>query len=146
MQQRSVGQGWHSLIKWQWIPILSILLGGVLVQSINVLMLATVLPSIVAELGGVAMLSWPTTAYLASSIVAASCAGMLANAAGARIVYCAGVTALVLGHCFARWRPRWAGSWLAGLSKDLAADWKPLSPTCSCMGRFRSHSGRGRSR
>ena len=90
MRQDSVGQGWNSLLKWEWMPILSILLGGVLMQSMNVLMLATVLPSIVAELGGVAMLSWPTTAYLASSIVAASCAGMLASAAGARTVYCAG--------------------------------------------------------
>jgi MFS family permease len=97
MRQDTVGQGWNLLLKWEWMPILSILLGGVLVQSMNVLMLATVLPSIVAELGGVAMLSWPTTAYLASSIVAASCAGMLANAAGARIVYCAGVTTFGLG-------------------------------------------------
>jgi hypothetical protein len=54
MRQGSVDQGWLSLLKWEWIPILSILLGGVLVQSMNVLMLATVLPSIVAELGGVA--------------------------------------------------------------------------------------------
>jgi len=97
MRQDSVGQGWHLLLKWEWIPILCILLGGVLVQSMNVLMLATVLPSIVAELGGVAMLSWPTTAYLASSIVAASCAGLLAGAAGARIVYCVGVTTFSLG-------------------------------------------------
>ena len=97
MRQDPAGQGWHALLRWEWIPILSILLGGVLVQSMNVLMLATVLPSIVAELGGVAMLSWPTTAYLASSIVAASCAGILANVASARIVYCAGVTTFGLG-------------------------------------------------
>ena len=97
MQRGSVGEGWRSVLRWEWIPTLAILLGGVLVQSMNVLMLATVLPSIVGELGGVAMLSWPTTAYLASSIVAASCAGMLANAAGARLVYCAGVTTFGLG-------------------------------------------------
>jgi hypothetical protein len=44
-------------------PTLAVLLGGVLLQSMNVLMLTTVLPSIVGELGGVAMLSWPTTAF-----------------------------------------------------------------------------------
>jgi MFS family permease len=97
MERGSAGEGWQSLLRWEWIPTLAILLGGVLVQSTNVLMLATVMPSIVGELGGVAMLSWPTTAYLASSIVAASCAGMLANTAGARIVYCAGVTTFGLG-------------------------------------------------
>jgi MFS family permease len=93
----SVGQGWRSLLKREWIPTLAVLLGGVLLQSMNVLMLTTVLPSIVGELGGVTMLSWPTTAFLASSIVAASCAGVLAGKVGARAAYCAGVATFGLG-------------------------------------------------
>jgi MFS family permease len=95
--QETVPQGWRSLLKREWIPTLVVLLGGVLLQSMNVLMLTTVLPSIVGELGGVAMLSWPTTAFLASSIVAASCAGMLAGTVGARAAYCAGVATFGLG-------------------------------------------------
>jgi MFS family permease len=97
MEQGSIREGWRSLFRPEWIPTLAILLGGVLLQSMNVLLLTTVLPSIVGELGGVAMLSWPTTAYLASSIVAASCAGVLATAVGSRTVYCAGVTIFGLG-------------------------------------------------
>jgi MFS family permease len=97
MQQAPTREGWRSLLRREWLPTLAILLGGVLLQSMNVLMLTTVLPSIVGELGGVNMLSWPTTAFLASSIVAASCAGMLASALGARATYCTGVTAFGLG-------------------------------------------------
>src|SRR5216684_1106469 len=97
MRQDPVRAGWRSLLRREWIPTLAVLLGGVLLQSMNVLMLTTVLPSIVGELGGVAMLSWPTTAFLASSIVAASCAGMLAAVVGARAAYCAGVTTFGLG-------------------------------------------------
>jgi MFS family permease len=97
MRQDPVRAGWRSLLRREWIPTLAVLLGGVLLQSMNVLMLTTVLPSIVGELGGVAMLSWPTTAFLASSIVAASCAGMLAAAVGARAAYCVGVTIFGLG-------------------------------------------------
>jgi len=97
MQQNPGREGWRSLLKREWIPTLGTLLGGVLLQSMNVLMLTTVLPSIVGELGGVAMLSWPTTAFLASSIVAASCAGMLAAAVGPRAAYCAGVATFGLG-------------------------------------------------
>src|SRR3954452_16558319 len=97
MEQDAVREGWRSLFKREWVPTLAILLGGVLLQSMNVLLLTTVLPSIVGELGGVAMLSWPTTAYLASSIVAASCAGVLATAIGSRTVYCAGVAVFALG-------------------------------------------------
>src|ERR1700759_5205636 len=97
MKEDPLRQGWRSLLDRKWLPVLAVLLGGVLLQSMNVLMLTTVLPSIVGELGGVAMLSWPTTAYLASSIVAASCAGMLASAVGSRIAYCAGLTTFGLG-------------------------------------------------
>src|SRR4029077_5060512 len=50
----------------------SVLLGAVLLHSMNVLVTATLLPSIVVELGGANLMSWPTTAFVASSIVAAS--------------------------------------------------------------------------
>jgi MFS family permease len=97
MQQHPGREGWRLLLRSDWIPTLGILLGGVLLQSMNVLMLTTVLPSIVGELGGVTMLSWPTTAFLASSIVAASCAGMVAAEVGPRAAYCIGVTIFGLG-------------------------------------------------
>jgi MFS family permease len=97
MEHVPIQMGWRSLFKREWIPTIAVLLCGVLLQSMNVLMLTTVLPSIVGELGGVAMLSWPTTAYLAFSIVAASCAGVLADEVGARAVYCAGVLIFGLG-------------------------------------------------
>jgi MFS family permease len=92
-----VREGWGLLLRPEWMLTLAVVLGGVLLQSMNVLMLVTVLPSIVGELGGVAMLSWPTTVFLASSIFAASCAGMLAALIGARMAYCAGVTVFGLG-------------------------------------------------
>lgn len=87
--------GWSALLKREWIPLLVALVGGVLLHSMNVLMLATVLPSIVADVGGTAMVSWPTTAFLASSIVAATCTGHLTKRLGARTAFCAG--ALVFG-------------------------------------------------
>jgi MFS family permease len=97
MTEHAVGRGWQSLLKREWMPILAVLLGGVLLQSMNVLLVTTVLPSIVADLGGLSMLSWPTTGYLAASITAASCAGTLATTLGARTVYCFGVTTFALG-------------------------------------------------
>ena len=74
--------GWHALLAPEWIPSLAVLLGGVLLHSMNVLLVATVLPSIVDEVGGAALMSWPTTGYLASSIVAATCTGRLTAAMG----------------------------------------------------------------
>ena len=88
---------WRALLTPELIPSLAVLLGGVLLHSMNVLLVATVLPSIVNEVGGAALMSWPTTAFLASSIVAATCTGLLtavigpgrAFAAGA-LIFCAG--------------------------------------------------------
>ena len=87
--------GWSDVLKAEWLPALTVLLGGVLLHSMNVLIVATVLPSIVDEVGGATMMSWPTTAFLASSILAATCTGLLTVAIGARNTYCAG--ALIFG-------------------------------------------------
>jgi MFS family permease len=90
-------EGWRSLLQRKWLLTLAVLLGGVLLHSMNVLMLTTVLPSIVGELGGIEMLSWPASAFLASSIVASSCAGVLATRFGLRKTYCGGVITFGIG-------------------------------------------------
>jgi MFS family permease len=97
MMPDPVREGWRSLLRPEWLPTLAVLLGGVLLHSMNAMLLMTVLPSIVGELGGVAMMSWPATAFLASSIVAASCAGMLSAAIGTRTAFCVGITVFGLG-------------------------------------------------
>ena len=89
--------GWAALLMPEWLPLLAVLLGGVLLHSMNVLMLATVLPSIVEEVGGTAMMSWPTTAFLASSIVAATCTGHLTSQFGARTAFAAGAVVFGVG-------------------------------------------------
>lgn len=125
MPQGSIREGWRSVFRREWTSTLAILLGGVLLQSMNVLLLTTVLPSIVGELGGVTLLSWPTTAYLASSIVAASCAGVLATAVGARTVYCAGVAVFAVGALLCSLAPAmgWivAGRLIQGFGGGLEA-------------------------
>jgi MFS family permease len=87
--------GWVGLLRREWIPSLAVLVGGVLLHSMNVMLLATVLPSVVGEVGGAALLSWPSTAYVASSIVAATCVGLLTAVFGARRVFSVG--ALLFG-------------------------------------------------
>jgi MFS family permease len=94
MRQGAEG-GWSALLTAERLPALAVLVGGVLLHSMNVLLLATVLPSIVGEVGGATLMSWPTTAFLASSIVAATCTGLLTVAFGARNAFCAG--ALIFG-------------------------------------------------
>jgi MFS family permease len=95
MSEETANIGWSALLKPAWLPAIAVLTGGVLMHSMNVLMLATVLPSVVNDVGGAALMSWSSSAFLASSIVAATCTGYLTANLGARAVFCIG--ALVFG-------------------------------------------------
>ncbi len=97
MQGRTIEPGWQALLASKWALQLAVLLGGVLLHSMNVLLTATVLPSIVIGVGGADLMSWPTTAFLASSIVAATGTGALTVAVGSRPAFCAGAAIYCAG-------------------------------------------------
>jgi hypothetical protein len=69
-RERLTEPSWPALLEPRLALLLAVLLGGVLLRSMNVLVTATLLPSIVADIGGTNLMSWPTTAFVASSIVA----------------------------------------------------------------------------
>jgi MFS family permease len=95
MSEETANTGWGALLRPAWLPAVAVLVGGVLLHSMNVLMLSTVLPSVVAEVGGATLMSWTSTAFLASSIIAATGTGYLTAIIGARNAFCAG--ALIFG-------------------------------------------------
>jgi len=61
MRERLIESSWQALLAPQLALPLSVLLGGVLLHSMNVLITATLLPSIVSDVGGSNLMSWPTT-------------------------------------------------------------------------------------
>ena len=90
MREDAAEPGWPALLRPQWVLAIVVLLGGVLLHSMNVLITATLLPGIVIDVGGADLMSWPTTAFVAASIVAATGAGIATAAVGARRAFCAG--------------------------------------------------------
>src|SRR4029450_2173658 len=97
MSEETVETGWGALLRPAWLPAVAVLVGGVLLHSMDVLMLATVLPSVVANLGGATLMSWTSSAFLASSIVAATCTGYLTSVLGARPGFCTGGAVFEMG-------------------------------------------------
>jgi len=89
--------GWRALLVPQLVLILCVLLGGVLLHSMNVLITATLLPSIVGELGGANLMSWPTTAFVASSIIAASGTSLVSSRFGNRRAFSDGAVVYAAG-------------------------------------------------
>src|SRR6476620_2534195 len=118
-------QGWSVLLRREWLGALAVLLGGILLHSMNVLMLATVLPTVVDELGGAALMSLPSTAFLASSIIAATCAGLGTATFGARNTYAAGAAVFTAGAILIALAPamEWviAGRFVQGFGGGLIA-------------------------
>jgi MFS family permease len=117
--------GWSMLLHREWLGPLAVLLGGILLHSMNVLMLATVLPTVVGELGGASMMSLPSTAFLASSIIAATCAGLGTAVFGARNTYCVGAAVFAAGAIVIALAPamEWvvAGRFVQGFGGGLIA-------------------------
>jgi len=84
VREATTEAGWRALLAPRLVLTLCVLLGGVLLHSMNVLITATLLPSVVAELGGANLMSWPTTAFVASSIIAASGTSLVSGRFGNR--------------------------------------------------------------
>jgi MFS family permease len=102
---------------------LCVLLGGVLLHSMNVLITATLLPSIVAELGGANLMSWPTTAFVASSIIAASGTSLVSGRFGNRGAFAGGAVIYAAGAALCACAPSMgfviAGRFVQGLGGGL---------------------------
>ena len=115
--------GWRALLAPRLVLTLCVLLGGVLLHSMNVLITATLLPSIVAELGGANLMSWPTTAFVASSIIAASGTGLVSGRFGNRRAFSGGAVIYAAGAVLCACAPSIglviAGRFVQGLGGGL---------------------------
>jgi MFS family permease len=115
--------GWRALLAPRLILTLCVLLGGVLLHSMNVLVTATLLPSVVAELGGANLISWPTTAFVASSIVAASGTSLVSGRFGNRRAFSGGAVIYAAGAVLCACAPSIgfviAGRFVQGLGGGL---------------------------
>ena len=77
------------------LPATLMLGGGVTLYAVETYITATVTPSIVRDIGGLALLSWVTTLYVAAAVLGAIFVAMRPRGIGLRTVYAAG--ALVFG-------------------------------------------------
>ena len=123
MHERPIEASWSALLTLRLALPLGVLLGGVLLHSMNVLVTATLLPSIVADVGGSNLMSWPTSAFVASSIVAATGTGIVSTAVGNRRAFCSGAVIYAIGAVLCALAPSIglviAGRFVQGLGGGL---------------------------
>jgi EmrB/QacA subfamily drug resistance transporter len=91
----------------QILAIYSGLMLGILLAALDQTIVATALPTIVGELGGIAHLSWVVTAYLVSSTASVPLYGKVSDLYGRRVVFQFAIVTFLIGS---------AG---AGLAQDM---------------------------
>jgi MFS family permease len=88
---------WAALFTRTTGPQSAMLAGGVAVHALSVYIVTTILPSAVAEIGGVAYFAWSTTLAMVGAILSSVCATSLAARLGARGAYWAALALFALG-------------------------------------------------
>src|SRR5262252_2419558 len=125
LESGSVPETWSALLVPRSILPLAVLLGGDLLHSMNLLITATLLPSIVADIGGGYLMSWPTTAFVAASIIAATGSAFVSKAIGNRRAFCGGAMIYATGSVLCALAPSIAliivGRFIQGLGGGLLA-------------------------
>ena len=85
----------------QILVIYSGLMMGILLAALDQTIVATALPTIVGELGGLEHLSWVVTAYLLSSTASVPLFGKISDLYGRRIVFQFAIVTFLIGSVFA---------------------------------------------
>lgn len=85
----------------QILAIYSGLMLGILLAALDQTIVATALPTIVGELGGIEHLSWVVTAYLLSSTASVPLYGKISDLVGRRVVFQFAIVTFLVGSAFA---------------------------------------------
>lgn len=103
----------------------TVLAGGVALYATNEFLTVSMLPSIVADIGGDRLFSWATTLYLIGSVVAATTVNPMLQRVGARSSYLMGLTVFGLAGLVSALAPTMevlvAGRMLQGVAGGLLA-------------------------
>ena len=83
---------------------------GLLLAALDQTIIATAMPTIVGELGGLDYYSWVVTAYLLSSTVCTPLYGKISDLYGRRVIFQAAILIFLVG------------SLLAGLAQGMVRD------------------------
>lgn len=117
--------GWRDLFGRQTRGPVAVLAGGVSLYAINVYLTTSLLPSAVAEIGGMELYAWAMTSFLIASVITSMLVSRMLAHRGPRRSYWIGLGLFGLGSLVATVAPSMpvllAGRGLQGLSGGLLA-------------------------
>ncbi|UGS26716.1 MFS transporter [Microbacterium resistens] len=112
--ERAVVDGsWRELLSSRYAPVASVLAGGVLLEASNVYLTTSLLPTIVAEIGGAEFYAWTMMTFLLASVVSAMLVSRVLTRQGARRAYLLALGLFALGSVLCAASP-WMSALLFG--------------------------------
>jgi len=93
-----VPSSWSTLVRGRHLVHTSIFTLSIGIHVVDSFMIATILPSVVSEIGGAAFYTWAPMLYTVSATVGTACGGFLAVTRGMRRAALAGLLLLALGN------------------------------------------------
>lgn len=100
-----ISGGWAQLLRGRNGVFSLALAGGVTLHAINIYIVTTVMPSVVAEIGGLDYYAWSTTLFVVASILGSALSVRLLRKTGARGAYAAAAILFGIGTTFCSFAP-----------------------------------------
>ena len=92
-----VQPGWRDLLTGANAARSLVLAGGVGLHAVNIFIATTILPSVVADIGGLAFYAWNTTLFVVASIIGSAASAHALGRLAARGAYLLAVALFALG-------------------------------------------------
>jgi MFS family permease len=80
-------EGWQALLRGGNGPCTLIITGGVAIHAVSIYVVATIMPVVVGDIGGLAFFAWTTMLYVAGSLFGASAVPVLLSRFSPRAAY-----------------------------------------------------------
>lgn len=112
-ERTALDGSWRELLGSRYAPVASVLAGGVLLEASNVYLTTSLLPTIVAEIGGAEFYAWTMMTFLLASVVSAMLVSRILTRHGARRAYLLALGLFALGSLLCAASP-WMSALLLG--------------------------------
>jgi len=122
-QRVSAENGWRDVTQGAGLIRLALILSCVSLHAMDIFFIATILPSVVADIHGVAFYAWPSALYIVASIMGAASGGILGTNLGLRRALTIAASVYLLGALICASAPHMAvflaGRTIQGLGGGL---------------------------
>ena len=113
--------GWREMTQGPGMVRLALIMSCVSLHAMDVFVIATILPSVVEDIDGVAFYAWPSALYIVASIMGAASGGMLGSNLGLRRALTVAASVYLLGSLICAAAPHMAVFLVGRTAQGLGA-------------------------